>query len=405
MKILALPYTHTLSHLTRVLAVAIELRRLGHEVVFAGDSPKTSFITNAGFDVLPYHEPDPDTLFGNIRAGKLRFVDESEVLRMLEADLSVIRNVNPDMVLSDGRFTAALSTHVARVRHAAIVNVSSTEFRSLPYIPFFGWVPQWAVSRTSMLWGLLDRLNLFAEMTMFDTVMNVFTKLSHKFNLSRPVTATNCLAGKDITLLADIPEYFPTRDLPSTYYYVGPLTWKAEISPPEWWPPPRGPEPLVYITMGTTGVSEIFSAMARILGNAPFRSIVTTGGQSADLQSIPGKVYLEKYIDGDLVMKQSDLVVCHGGNGTIYQALSNEKPILGIPTIPDQSFNMRRVEALGVGKSLELRDFLKNPNIIYSAINDILQNESYKQCVQNIKTVLDNYNAARMSAEILLKTP
>jgi UDP:flavonoid glycosyltransferase YjiC (YdhE family) len=86
MKILCIPYTHTLFHISRPLLVAKELRNRGHEIVFAGESPKIKFIQQEGFDVVPIYEPDPDRLFGNIRKGKLKFVDDAELERMIEAD-------------------------------------------------------------------------------------------------------------------------------------------------------------------------------------------------------------------------------------------------------------------------------------------------------------------------------
>ncbi|MCK4827791.1 UDP glycosyltransferase, partial [bacterium] len=58
-KVLVVPYSHILSHLSRVLLVAKELRKRGHEVVFAGESTKTKFIEQEGFSVLPLYEPDP----------------------------------------------------------------------------------------------------------------------------------------------------------------------------------------------------------------------------------------------------------------------------------------------------------------------------------------------------------
>jgi UDP:flavonoid glycosyltransferase YjiC (YdhE family) len=132
MKILCIPYSHTLSHISRPLLIAKELRNRGHEIVFAGESPKVKFIQREGFDVLPLYEPDPEMLFGNIRKGKLRFVDDAELDRMIEADIALYRDVKPDLVLTDGRFSAPISTHIAGLRHAAIVNVSSTEYRVLP---------------------------------------------------------------------------------------------------------------------------------------------------------------------------------------------------------------------------------------------------------------------------------
>src|SRR4030067_3556299 len=89
--ILCIPYTHTLSHISRPLLVAKELRNRGHEVVFAGECPKIKFIQQEGFTVLPLYEPDPDVLFGNIRKGKLKFATDTEIARIIEADLDLFR--------------------------------------------------------------------------------------------------------------------------------------------------------------------------------------------------------------------------------------------------------------------------------------------------------------------------
>ena len=181
--ILCIPYTHAISHISRPLLVAKELRERGYEVIFAGESSKVKFIQQEGFNVLPLYEPDPDELFGNIRKGKLRFISDAEIERMIEADVALYRKVQPDFVLTDGRFTAPISTHIAGLAHAAIVNVSSTEYRALPYIPFFDWIPEWLIKRDRRLWKILDLLNLRLEMFVFDNVMNIFKKLSKKYGL------------------------------------------------------------------------------------------------------------------------------------------------------------------------------------------------------------------------------
>ena len=141
-KILAIPYTHTLSHLSRPLAVAKELRNRGFEVIFAGESPKTGFVREEGFEVVPVFEPEAGELFENIRRGRLRFASRGIINRMIEADLALYEGVRPDLVLTDGRFTAAISTQIAGMKHGAIVNVSSTDYRALPYIPLFEFISE-----------------------------------------------------------------------------------------------------------------------------------------------------------------------------------------------------------------------------------------------------------------------
>lgn len=401
MKILAIPYSHTLSHISRPLAVAQELRSRGHDIIFAGDSPKKAFIEKQGFQVVPIYEISPDILYGNIRSGKLQFVNNSDIDRMIEADLALFDQVRPDIVLTDGRFTAPISCHIAGIKHAAIVNVSSTEYRALPYVPFFDWIPEAVLSRENNLWKMLDRLNLSLEMFVFDHATNYFTKLSRKHGLKKMITATNCLVGKDLTLLPDIPEYFPTRNLPADYHYIGPITLRQELPPPAWWPPKTGDKPLVYITMGTTGISNFFEIVYKLISSSEMAAIITTAGQGKQLATVEGSIYIEEMMDGDMVMEACDLVVCHGGNGTIYQALQHGKPIIGIPTIPDQSFNMRRVEALGIGCTLTWKEFINNQDSLLKAISYIKGNRNFFEQAEKVKSLLSTYNAPKAAADLI----
>ena len=401
MNILCIPYTHTISHISRPLLIAKELRNRGQEVIFAGESPKIKFIVQEGFKVLPLYEPDPDLLYGNIRRGKLKFVSNAEVERMIEADIALFREVKPDIVLTDGRFTAPISTHIAGLPHVAIVNVSSTEYRAFPYIPFFEWIPQWLIKRDTSLWNMIDVTNLKLEMLVFDNVMNIFKKLSKKYNLKKPITATNCLTGKDMTLLADIPEYFPTRNLPSNYHYIGPLTWKSNLPNPSWWPPEKNNKPLIYITMGTTGVKDFFQIIYDVIKKSDLKAVITTGGQIQNLSNIQDKLIIEDYVDGDLMMEACEMVVCHGGNGTIYQALQHGKPIVGIPTIQDQKFNMRRVEALDVGRTLGWEEFAKKPELLIDLINLIVKSRSFYDGASKIQQILKSYDSKKICADII----
>jgi len=372
-------------------------------VIFAGESPKTTFIRQEAFNVLPLYEPDPDELFGNIRKGKLRFISDEKIERMIEADVALYRKVQPDFVLTDGRFTAPISTHIAGLAHAAIVNVSSTEYRALPYIPFFDWIPKWLIKRDRGLWKILDLLNLKLEMFVFDNAMNIFKKLSKKYGLKKVVSATNCLTGKDITFLPDIPKYFPTSNLPENYHYIGPLTWQSNLSPPAWWPPITNGNPLVYITMGTTGIGDFFLEVHKLIKASNLTAMITTGAQVGEMETIDGKIYVEPFIDGDLVMEECDLVVSHGGKGTNDQALLHGKPIIGIPTIPDQAYNMRRVEALGVGMSLTWKEFYSNPKILLDAINAVLTNPCFAENARRMQSILKTYQSAKTAADIIEK--
>jgi UDP:flavonoid glycosyltransferase YjiC (YdhE family) len=53
------------------------------------------------------------------------------------------------------------------------------------------------------------------------------------------------------------------------------------------------------------------------------------------------------------VLEQADLVLCHGGSGTVYGALAAGIPVVVVPVFADQFENGRRVAATGAGLVVE----------------------------------------------------
>jgi UDP:flavonoid glycosyltransferase YjiC (YdhE family) len=171
---------------------------------------------------------------------------------------------------------------------------------------------------------------------------------------------------------------------------------------PKWWPLPENNAKKIYITMGTTGEGHLFSKIYHQFKQTDFICIVTTGSQADHFKTIPDKIYVENYMDGEKILENSDLVVCHGGNGTIYQALSMGKPVIGIPTIPDQDFNMRRVETLGAGIRIPMKEALQNPEIIVQAANYILENKSlFEKNLLTLRKRIEEFSGAKLAAEII----
>lgn len=347
LRVLALPFGHALSHVSRPLRLAEELRQRGHEVVFAGGGKELIWAERKGFPVVRTTELPHEVLFGRIRARKLRFIEEDELAGLVEADLALFAEVKPDLVLTDGRLSARLSTRVTGLKHAAIVNVSSTRHRAIPYVPFFEWV------RPGWLRSSFRRFNLWFEMAVFDRAVPAFGTVARNLGLEPTVSATDCLEGNDLTLLPDLPEFMPSRGLPPGHHYVGPLTFRADLPDPPWWPEllrlKAEGRKVVYFTLGTTGTRELFEeALPALANQADWAAVVTTGGQFDPTSPAPN-VFIAPYLDGDRVMQIADLVVCHGGNGTIYQAMAHGVPIVGIATIPDQEYNLRQAKTLGIG--------------------------------------------------------
>ena len=138
------------------------------------------------------------------------------------------------------------------------------------------------------------------------------------------------------------------------FRYVGPLLWESDEPAPDWLADLDRSRPIVYLTMGSTGPLDRIQTILVRLAREGIQVICTTATRS--VPDIPHGCHASPYAPGKLLCEVAALVVCHAGNGTIYQALSCGKPIVGVPEFHDQEFNMQRVEALGVGLRADAHD-------------------------------------------------
>src|SRR5690606_2260062 len=102
---------------------------------------------------------------------------------------------------------------------------------------------------------------------------------------------------------------------------------------------------------------------------------------------------------GSRLLEKSDVIVCHGGNGTIYQAMRQGVPIVGIPTMHDQEFNLDRVEDLGIG--IHLSELRFRPEHLKAAVDRILGDSSYRQKTLHFQEVLKSYDAPTACRDLI----
>lgn len=81
------------------------------------------------------------------------------------------------------------------------------------------------------------------------------------------------------------------------------------------------------------------------------RVLVAVGpdGDPAALVGLPGHVRVERYVDQPRAVAESDVVVHHGGTGTVLACLAAGVPQLVTPQGADQFMNADRLVELGLG--------------------------------------------------------
>lgn len=181
-------------------------------------------------------------------------------------------------------------------------------------------------------------------------------------------------------VLSPCPPRFrdPAFPLPATA-----LAFRAEAGgdregePP--WPDALPGAPTVYATLGTIFNAESGDLFARLLGGLralPLNVVVTVGRglDPAAFGPQPPHVRVERHLPQAQVLARCDLVVSHGGSGTVVDALAAGLPSVLLPLGADQLLNTARCEALGVGVALD--PVRVTPQAIAAAVTRVLDDRA-----------------------------
>ncbi|MCB8985265.1 MAG: glycosyltransferase family 1 protein [Ardenticatenaceae bacterium] len=183
--------------------------------------------------------------------------------------------------------------------------------------------------------------------------------------------------------LSPFPPSFrdPACPLPPTGHSFRPDAGQARREAPAWLS--RLPAaPTVYFTLGTVFNMEsgdLFSRVLAGLRELPVNVIVTIGNEldPAELGPQPANVHVERYIPQDLILPHCDVIVSHGGSGSVGGALQYGRPSVLIPMGADQPLNAARCQALGLAQVLD--PIAATPESVRTAVTDVLSAPGYRK--------------------------
>lgn len=395
MRFLAIPNAHALAHVSRLLEIAKVLRDRGHEVLFAGHGKYLDIATWDDFPTreLPYISVEQ--VVKAVRSQKLwQLYPEDQLHGFIDAELALYQEYQPDLVLLDNRPTARTSADKAGVKTAAVVNVHMSIHKRFPFFSAANLLG----SETIPGVRLADRLGNASECFFYEKlVMRDLNKIRRQMNLE-PLYSYEHEEG-DLTLFADIPEFNPVRVLPPNCQFVGPLTWHNSLPAPTCLGQLRADQPSVYLSLGSEGLEDLIQHLS-ILTRRGTQVIVAMGGAEVDSKlDVPEGVFLEKYINTDSLLPHCDLVCCHGGNGTLYQALAHGVPVVVVATHQEQSYGGKRVQRLGLGVSMMLKTVKKDGfECVAEAIETVLADPGYRNRSRDFSQYFKGKNSAEIAA-------
>ena len=120
----------------------------------------------------------------------------------------------------------------------------------------------------------------------------------------------------------------------------------------------------LFCTLGTSGSKEELLEIVKMF-NSPWgmkcSGIILSPPSICPLEESQRllnneNVYVtDKFVPAKAISKRVDLVICHGGQGTLQTAITSAIPLIGVATQPEQKINLEHLEAFGSAIRIPMR--------------------------------------------------
>lgn len=333
----------TLAHVGRMVALAGALNPDRFEVALACDGRYDGLLGQLPFSRRPLFTVSTGHFLKALSAGKNPYAG-GVLDRYVDADLKVINEFRPDLVIGDFRLSLVASAKMANVPYVNVVNAFWSPHVNvdwqIPAHPAVGVFGYRAVQLVFMATRRLFLYNFARPFRKFIRTYHANPKLGR---------IQNFYTSGDYVLYPDSPVLVPTESIPKNHFYLGPLVWSSKAPRPAWWGRLDLSRPVVYVSLGTSGRGELLPIVLRALAGMNVQVIAATIGNSG-IGELPGNVFASDFIPAGEATGISSLIICNGGSGHINQALINGVPVLGIADNLDQYLCMSFVKRLGLGR-------------------------------------------------------
>jgi UDP:flavonoid glycosyltransferase YjiC (YdhE family) len=334
-----------LAHYLRCLVLAKNLAP-HFEIRVAHSDAYAAFIQQEGFETFSCAGMDAVGVLACVKKFDFSWLNSTSLQQSFSNHVAAIENLQPDVVLGDTVPTLSMAAEKTGVPCIQLMNgYMSKHFAGMrkmswryPLYNFLSILPE----------SIFDQLTKKGERLSFHKIHQPFKALRQQHGLSKKMFYPDELEG-NLNLLCDLPYLFPQQHLPESYVHTPPLLYASDKSSNALVHQLDPAKKTIFVSMGSTGDWE----QVAFLNNAYYRryNIVTAGDVKGVVQG--PQVIRSSFANPEPLFQHVDLVLCHGGNGTIYQALRYGIPLLCKTAHFEQEWNVQALEQKGLGASLD----------------------------------------------------
>lgn len=272
--------------------------------------------------------------------------------------------------------------------------------RPLTYLP--------AGLRRTIVKSIPKALKLKAPIFQQTNILEALKEFNWK---GEPVRNLFNMLKSDFTIINDFEEFYKDDILPKNYKVVGPLYAPAktgdEIDPnilnifsPE------NKRVKIFCTLGSSGKKQYLLEAIKALAqkaNQGWSAVVLAPPSVCPIkeaivcaENSPHIYITDSFVPAPLVNAMADVVLCHGGQGTIQTAIASGTPLVGFAMQPEQQINLDNVVMRNAGIRIPIHKW--NAHNIQSAITTILAEPSYQKNINQLKISLESTDGKKNAA-------
>jgi MGT family glycosyltransferase len=206
--------------------------------------------------------------------------------------------------------------------------------------------------------------------------------------------------SEQLALVATFPQLEYPRAWPPHVHVTGPFGFELPYPDIEL---PEGEGPLVLVAASTAQDPNcrLIRVALEALADEPVRVLATTNGHApaVPLPAAPANARVVDWLSYSQVLPQCDLVICHGGHGTVARVLSAGVPLVCVPAVGDMTETGARVSWAGAGVMLPWR--LLGAGSLRLATRKALADRSYAARAAAIGEWASAHDGSARAAELV----
>lgn len=400
MKFLLIPENNSLSHIAKCLSIMEILKLNRHEVHIAISKKHSNFLNSLGIE---HHilSDIQETDNGGFPSFKW-FSDIEIIANCIHEEVALINKIKPDRVLGVFRFTLYASSQIVKIPYDSLICGCM--------IPDSNEVLGFSENEEG-----IDLQKKFMD-NFFRFAGKKASLALVKFGLEKIDDIRLALKGER-TFLWDFPEFMPIQKQ-SNITHVGPISLHH-------WPYDQvnldsildSKYPIAVVSFGTCVTDNAtVLRIVKLLLDLGYQVIVAAGRQKEmlDIKQSDPRVTIFKFAPLNKIFPYTSLLVTHGGQMTVFEALQNKIPVLVMPLQPEQAHNGVCLERIGCGTRLIpsthftgfLDDYINafhqmSDDEIKTKISNLINNHKTKENLTKIKEVIDRYQGAKALVDLL----